>query len=308
MRLSRVLLEQIEKITGSQANIADLVSGRYADICQDICVTCATDGNHGRSVAWGADRFGCRCVIYIHAGVSEMRKTAIESYNAMVVRTDSHYDDSVRQAAIDAETHHRLVVSDTSYPGYMEIPRLVMEGYSLLIDEAHQQLAGKRPDHVFLQGGCGGFAAATSARMIQLLGHNHPRFIMVEPDKAACLYESILAGKEIVVEGDLDTVMAGLACGEVSSLALQVLQTAIDDVMMISDNAAIECMKLLAQGVDGDPSLVAGESAVAGLAGLICSMNDPQIASHLGLNSNSQVVLIGTEGATDPELYQRLIG
>lgn len=307
--VSQILIKEIERATGEQATTDDLIAGRYVAITQTVTVSCATDGNHGRSVAWGAHKFGCQCVIFIHATVSEDRKQAIESFGATIVRTDSNYDDSVRQAAADAQKFDRVVVSDTSYPGYMEIPKYVMQGYTVIADEIINQLENKQlPTHVFLQGGVGGFAAAISARLCQIMGSKRPRIVICEPDQAACIYESIKAGEPISVAGNLDTIMAGLACGEVSLLAWEVLKPGIDDVLVVSDACAKKCMRLLATGADADAPIVAGESAVAGLAGMLCAIDDGDIAMKIGLDAHSRVLIIGTEGATDEDVYRQIVG
>lgn len=311
--VSRLLLRELgQRLGRDDLGIDDLLSGKYRETTQDITVTCATDGNHGRSVAWGAERFGCQCVIYIHATVSEGRKAAIESYGAQVVRTPGNYDDSVRQAAEDAARLGRFVVSDTSYPGYMEVPKDVMQGYGVMADEALQQLAqngdGDLPTHVFLQGGVGGLAAAVCAHFWEQLGARRPRFIVVEPDKAACLFESAKAGKPVAVHGELDTVMAGLACGEVSLLAWEILHPGVQAFLTVDDEAALDTVRLLADSPYGDAPLVAGESAVAGLAGALAALADPAARQALGLDANSRVLLFGSEGATDPVLYEQIVG
>ncbi|MFO1349839.1 MAG: diaminopropionate ammonia-lyase [Gammaproteobacteria bacterium] len=306
--VARILIAEIERRSGQHASVADLLAGRYRDLTRTVTVTCATDGNHGRSVAWGARQFGCQCVIYIHATVSKGRQQAIEAYGAEVVRTAGNYDDAVRAADRDAERLGRIVVSDTSYPGYMDIPRTVMQGYTVLADEAIEQLAAEGgPTHVFLQGGVGGFAAAVIARYWERLGARRPRCIVVEPDQAACIFASVRAGKPVAITGALDTMMAGLACGEVSLLAWEILDQGMDDALMIPDAAAIACMRLLADG-GGDPPVVAGESAVAGLAGALGALQREDLRAALELERSSRVLVIGTEGATDPELYRQLVG
>lgn len=312
--VARVLIEHIERKTGETGvTTEDLLAGKYRDLTSEITVTCATDGNHGRSVAWGARQFGCRCVIYIHATVSAGREQAIAGYGASVVRTEGNYDDSVRRAGIDAERHGRIVVSDTSYPGYMEIPRHVMEGYVLMAEEAIEQLEGvspspMRPTHVLIPGGVGGFAAAVGAAFWRRYGSRRPRLIVVEPEQAACIHASVAAGQPTPVEGDLETIMAGLACGEVSLLAWEILAEGLDDVLVVPDNAAADCMRLLAVGVGGDSPLVAGESAVAGLAGLLVAQDYPDVWSALKLGPDSRVLLFGSEGATDPDVYRQIVG
>lgn len=274
-----------------------------------ITVTCATDGNHGRSVAWGARQFGCRCVIYLHATVSRAREEAIAAFGAEIRRVPGTYDDAVRQAARDAAENGWFVVSDTSYPGYTEVPRDVMQGYTVMVDEAVAQLPpGERPSHAFVQGGVGGLAAAVAAQLWEAYGAQRPRVVVVEPDRAACLFASAAQGRWTAVTGELDTLMAGLACGEPSLLAWEVLEEAADDFLTVPDAAAVEVMRLLAQGSGGDAPVVAGESAVAGLAGLLLARRDPALAAALRLGPDSRVLVIGSEGATDPELYAQLVG
>ncbi len=305
----RLLSAELARRGHADVSAADLLAGKYREQTADITVTCATDGNHGRSVAWGAQQFGCRCVIYIHATVSEGRRAAIARYGAEVVRVDGNYDDAVRQADKEAREHGRFVVSDTSYPGYTDVPRDVMQGYTVMVEEALQQLPeGEWPTHVFIQGGVGGLAAAVCAHLWLRCGEWRPRLVVVEPEHAACLLESARAGEPVVVHGDLDTIMAGLACGEVSLLAWEVLEEGTEDFLAIPDAAAASCMRLLADGVGGDAPLVAGESAVAGLAGLLLVQERPELAERLGLGPDSRVLLFGSEGDTDPQTYERLVG
>ncbi|MBT3068202.1 diaminopropionate ammonia-lyase [Rhodoferax sp. U11-2br] len=275
--------------------------------CADITVTCATDGNHGRSVAWGAQMLGCRCVIYIHATVSEGRKQAIARYGAQVVRTSGNYDQAVQQADHDAKAQGWFVISDTSYPGYMDVPRDVMQGYQLMVHEAASALP-QWPTHVLVQAGVGGFAAAVCAYFWERHPEQRPVFVVVEPERADCLLQSARAGEVVAVKGDLDTLMAGLACGEVSLLAWQVLASGANAFCTIPDAAAVETMRLLASPQPGDPAIVAGESAVAGLAALLLMAEDPSASANLGLTPDSRVLLFGSEGDTDPTLYQQLVG
>jgi diaminopropionate ammonia-lyase len=289
------------------ASTLDLTSRRYADITSRITVTCATDGNHGRSVAWGAHAFGCRCVIYIPETVSEGRCQAIAAYGAEVKRVPGTYDDGVRRVAADAALQGWTVVSDTSYEGYTDVPRDVMQGYSLMVDEALEQ-ALAAPSHVFVQGGVGGLAAGVCSYLWERYGADRPCFVIVEPEKADCFYRSAVAGRPTPAEGPLDTIMAGLACGEVSLLAWQVLDTGADAFMTIGDAAAADCMRLLADGRFGDDPVVAGESAVAGLAGCILASADADARARLDLRPDSRALVFGTEGATDPEVYRAIVG
>ena len=307
--VAKLLLREVEARSGNTGlSTEDLLHGHYRQISQQITVTCATDGNHGRSVAWGAQQFGCRCVIYIHATVSEGRKQAIERYGAEVIRVPGNYDDSVRIAAQEAAQRGRFVVSDTSYEGYTDVPKDVMQGYTVMVDEAIHQLAGQLPTHIFIQGGVGGLAAAVCAPFWQRYGAQRPRLIVVEPERADCIMQSIQAGQRVTLEGDIDTVMAGLACGEVSLLAWDILHEGINDVLSVPDQAALDCMRLLAEGCVTDPPLVAGESAVAGLAGLLGIAADPKLRQDFTLDANSRILLFGSEGDTDPELYLSIVG
>jgi len=176
-----------------------------------------------------------------------------------------------------------------------------------MVEEALGQSPAK-PTHVFVQGGVGGLAAAVCSHLWQRYGAQRPKYIVVEPDKADCLYRSAVAGKPTVVHGALDTIMAGLACGEVSLLAWKILEPGTDAFMTITDEAAAEAMRILADARFGDEPVVAGESAVAGLAGLVLAASDAASRASLALGPDSVVLLFGTEGATDPEVYQRIVG
>ena len=285
----------------------DLASGGCSDLAPRVTVTCATDGNHGRSVAWGARTFGCACVIYMPDVVSAGRSRAVEAYGAQVRRLLGTFDDAVRKAASDAAAQGWHVVSDTSADGSFEAPRDVMQGYCLIADEALSQCAGI-PSHVFVQGGVGGLAAATCAYLWERCGAQRPRLIVVEPHAADCILRSVRAGRPTPAEGALDSIMGGLSCGEVSPLAWQILDAGADACASIDDAAAADCMRLLADGRCGDAPIVAGESGVAGLAALLLACADPKARAELGLDGDSRVLVIGTEGATDPETWRAIVG
>jgi diaminopropionate ammonia-lyase len=306
----RLLAREVRRLTYAESiTTDDLLNAGFQEFTRDITVTCATDGNHGRSVAWGAQLFGCRCIIYIHATVSPGREQAIAQYGAEVVRVEGNYDDAVREADVDAGWHGRALISDTSYEGYTDTPKDVMQGYTVMVDEAIQQLpGGQLPTHIFIQGGVGGLAAAVCSLFWERYGERRPRFIVVEPRRADCIFQSIKHGRRRPASGDLNTIMAGLACGEVSLLAWEILRQGVDDVIIIDDNAAEDVMRLLAGGCGDDPPVVAGESAVAGLAGLIGAAQQAELRRQLDLNEDSRVLLFGTEGATDPVVYRRIVG
>lgn len=307
----RLLAREAERTGAGPVTAASLAAGKHPDLTSRVSVCCATDGNHGRSVAWGAQTFGCACTIFIHATVSEQREAAIAAYGANVVRHPGNYDEAVHRAAQEADNNGWVVVSDTSYEGYTDIPRDVMHGYTVMADEAlraHVANLGGPPTHIFVQGGVGGAAAAVLARFWWEYGAKRPRFGVVEPQRAACLYESARAGKRVALTGDIETVMAGLSCGETSLLAWPILHEGAEFFMTIPDDAALEGMRILADGVDGDPPMVAGESATAGLAGVLAAMADGRAARAMELGPDSRVLLFGTEGDTDPDLYQQIVG
>ena len=284
------------------AAAADLEAGTHEAATRAITVTCATDGNHGRSVAWGAQRFRCRCVIYVHEGVSQGRRDAIAKYGAEIRVVPGTYDHAVRACTREAERENWFVVSDTSWEGYTEVPRDVMQGYRLMAEEAADRLPAP-PTHAFVPGGVGGVAAAVSVQLRARFGAG-VKLVVAEPDKAACLLASAEAGEPVAVGGEMDTLMAGLACGEPSLLAWQELERAAFAFMAVPDESAVDAMRLLAERT---PRIVAGESAVAGLAALLLAARDPFSRGMLRLDAESRVLLFGTEGATDPETYNRLV-
>lgn len=310
----RYLAGEVTKRTGmALPAAADLIAGQHRNVVRQIAVATATDGNHGRSVAWGAGLFGARAVIYIHATVSEGRRAAIAAYGAEVVRIAGNYDDSVHQVAADAKRAGWCVISDTSYPGYRDIPCDVMQGYTVMTEEVMTQLPnGVRPTHAFIQGGVGGLAAAVLAPLWESWGaretHGRPRFVAVEPDRADCLYVSAVAGQPTKSAGDLETLMAGLAAGEVSLAAWDILARGCDDFLVIPDAAAVQAMRLLAQGIGGDRPVVGGEAGVGGLAGLLAAAADPAMRTTLGLDADASVLVIGSEGDTDTALYEKIVG
>ena len=276
---------------------------------ETVTVATATDGNHGLSVVWGAKNHGYRAVIYIHAEVSEGRELALQRLGAEVRRIDGNYDDSVRICYTDAAANDWHVVSDTTFAGRGEdVARIVMTGYSVMAAELVDQFSQHLPTHVFVQGGVGGLAATVCAYFQKTLGKDAPRFIVVEPELAACLYASARNREPTAVRIEEETAMAGLSCGEVSSIAWPILAAFADDFLTIPESYVAPAMTLLARGCDADVSIIAGESAVAGLAGLIGSCLHTELREHLRLNEYSSVLVLGTEGATDPDLYASLTG
>ena len=266
-----------------------------------LTVTCATAGNHGRAVAWGAQQFGCSCVIFVPPVVSTARVAAIEAFGAEVRVVKGNYDDAVRCAADEARRNGWVVVSDTSYDGCVGTAREVMHGYTVLASEALEQYPCVSPlSHVFLQAGVGGLAAAVAGYLWERLGADRPQIVVVEPENADCLLRTCLAGIPQRLSGPLDTVMTGLACGEPSILAWQLLRKAADAFISIDDPSAIDCKHMLANGGWGDEPIVGGASGVAGLAGFIAAAGDPETRRNCGLTEQSSILVVGTEDDIDP--------
>ena len=290
----RWIQDEVERVTGARGVTAlDVLGGAHREIAAGITVTCATDGNHGRAVAWGARMFGCRAVVYLPAAASREREEAIAAYGAEIVRTNGSYDEAVRQAQVDAQHNARFVVSDTSYEAYVNIPRDIMQGYTVMVREILDQLPdGDRLTHVFLQGGVGGFAAAVVGHLWEGLGAARPKTIVVEPERADCLFQSAAAGKPTSITDVHGTALDALACGEVSRLAWFLLEHAADAFMTIPDDAALRAVELLRAH---DPPISAGPSGAAGLAGMSCAAENESIRTALGLDGSSRVLVIGTE-------------
>ncbi|WP_185020822.1 diaminopropionate ammonia-lyase [Histidinibacterium lentulum] len=303
----RVLQERL-RAEGHEATATDLIGGAHRDFVSRQTVACATDGNHGRSVAWGAQLFGCRCFIYLHQNVSADREAAIAAFGATIVRTPGDYDASVRQCGRDAESNGWALVADTNSGGGPDtIPLLVMQGYTLMVREMLDQLDAPAT-HVFIPAGVGGLAAAVSGHWAVVEGDRRPRMIAVEPHAADCVYRAIDTGTPAPLGGDVNSFMACLSAGEVSPVAWPVLQHALDDVVTIPDDRAIDTMRALASGRWGDPPLVSGESGCAALAALLAARDVPAAWQALGLGPDSRVVVIGSEGATAPDIYERIVG
>ncbi len=305
----RVIEGEIRRLSGRDVTSTGLFSGKYQDIVDGVTVCAATDGNHGRAVAWGSRMFGCRCVIYLNEAVTDGREKAISAYGAEVRRVPGSFDDAVRAASKTAAAEGWHVVPDTAAGGNIEASGNVTQGYALLADEVVSQLADDAPpSHLFIQAGVGGLAAAVCGQFWQAYGKQRPITVTVEPHNAACWFESFKAGEPIVVSGDLDSLMAGLACGEISPLSWPVLKSGAHAAMTISDEAAADTMRLLSTGEDGDQPIVGGESGVAGLAAFLLASQDAEARSLLGLDETSRVVVIGSEGDTDPETYRDIVG
>lgn len=302
----RVLQREVSRQMGWKVSLSEIRAGRFARECAEITLVSATDGNHGRSLAWGCKRFGAPCRIYIHAEVSEGRAEAMRALGAEVIRITGDYDASVALAKQEAEENGWFVVSDTSWPGYSAPPLDVMSGYGVMTREICNDLATP-PSHVFLQGGVGGLAAGVAAGLRQRWGEKAPRVVIVEPDRAACLFESARRGEATTVAIEEETIMAGLSCGEPSELAWEILAEEASDFLTLPDATIAPTVRLLARPLGNDPVIEAGESAVAGLSALIAARQNEALSKALGLDESSRVLLIGSEGVTDRAIFDAIM-
>jgi diaminopropionate ammonia-lyase len=267
-------------------------------------LVCASEGNHGRAVARAARDSGCAARVYVADSVTPARVRAIESEGARVIRVAGTYDEAVRLMASDASARGWTIVSDTSWAGYEEVPRLIMLGYTRLLDEAESEWgASGRPDVLFVQGGVGGLLAATACWAERRFGSDRPAIVAVEPATAACLQTSARHGRPTKLDGPFDTIMGGLRCGEVSPLAFSSVASIVDGYVAIEDTWAREAIRTLARPRRDDPVIEAGPSGAAALGGLLATLRSDEadeLRRHLGLGPASRVLAFVTEGVTDP--------
>jgi diaminopropionate ammonia-lyase len=289
-------------------SLAQLRTG-HGEALSRTTVTCASTGNHGRSLAWGARLLGCRCVIFVPAAMSPARAQAMVSFGADVVRVEGGYDEASHVARATAAAEGWQVISDKSEgPATEQMGRDMMQGCTVLAGEVLEQLPGDSiPTHVFVPAGVGGLAGAVTAHLWEALGERRPTMVIVESEKADCLLQSARAGHPVTLEGPLDTMMLGLACREPSPLAWSILRPGAHFFLAISDQVSAETMRRLAMEGD-DPPIAVGESGAASMAGLVCVASDEEARGRLGLDADSRVVVIATEGATDPIIYERIVG
>jgi diaminopropionate ammonia-lyase len=308
--VSQIVARHVMRSTGSSdVTSRDLLEGHHGTMAAEITVTCSTDGNHGRGVSWAARQFGCHAIVYMASIVSPFRERAMTSLGAEVIRSTGNHEDATAECRAAAKKNGWYVVSETENATEPAIAADTLAGYSMLLGEASSQLPdGAVPTHLFVQAGVGGLAAASALYAADCWPDQRPILVVVEAENADCILRSLDKGQPVVVTGDLDTIMAGLAAGEVSSYAWSILKTGADFAMSIPDEAAIATMKLLADAPFDDPPVVGGESGVAGLAAALLAASDSSARQSLGITESSRIMTIGTEGATDPEVYQQLVG
>ena len=273
---------------------------------KDITVSTATAGNHGRSVAWGAKRLGLKCKIFISEYVSDARGKAMQELGADVIKVKGNYEKSLSECIKQSEENNWQIVQDVAWENYMLVPTLTMAGYSVMMKEIIDQINGDEITHIFLQAGVGGMAGAMVAGIARYL-KNIPKIIVVEPDSAACVMESIKIGKIEKVNIIRESLMGGMSCGEPSLVPWKILKKSVNYCLSLPDDDLGKAMKLFANASFSNEKIVAGENSAPSAISLIASCSDPNIKKKLNLNSKSNVLLIGCEGDTDQEMYQKLI-
>ena len=272
----------------------------------------ATDGNHGRGVAWAANQLGQKAVVRMPKGSSHIRRDNIAREGALVTIEELNYDDCVRLAAAEAaEAENGVVVQDTAWEGYEEIPTWIMQGYGTMADEAAEQL-GCRPTHVFIQAGGGRLAGAVGGYFANRYPDNPPTFVVVEASAADCLYRSAAAGdgEPRIVTGDLSTIMAGLACGEPNIVSWDILRNHTAAFVSCPDWVSARGMRMLGAPVQGDERVISGESGAVGMGLLSALMESDELQElreYLRLGAESHVLLFSTEGDTDPDQYKKIV-
>ena len=288
-----------------------LTSREIHDKTGTLTFVTATDGNHGRGVAWTASRLGHQSVVYMPKGSAQERLENIRRAGAKAQITDLNYDDAVRLANQKAEENGWIMVQDTAWEGYEDIPRWIMEGYLTLSLEAWEQLNGITPTHLFLQAGVGAFAGS-AAGFFSCVPETKPVIAIVEPDKADCLYRTARAndGKLHPVTGDMDSMMAGLCCGEPCTIGWEVLRRRADYFVSMSDDVAALGMRILGNPLGSDPKIISGESGAASMGFVTALLTDKKLENlknAMGINEHSHILCVSTEGATDRENYQKIL-
>ena len=274
----------------------------------------ATDGNHGRGVAWAANKLGQKCVVRMQKGTTKTRLDNIARENATVTIEDLNYDECVRLAAKEAEaTEHGIMVQDTAWEGYEEIPTWIMQGYGTLATEADKQLEedGSRPTHIFIQAGVGSLAGAVIGYFANRFKENPPKMVVVEANAADCLYRSAMQedGSRVDVTGDMLTIMAGLACGEANTVSWDILRNHADAFVSCPDWVSANGTRIYGSPLRGDKQVISGESGSVTLGLVHAIMTRPEykdLKEALELDENSEVLLVSSEGDTDPDRYHEI--
>ena len=273
---------------------------------KEIVVATATAGNHGRSVAWGAKRLGLKCKIFISEFVSDARGKAMEALGAEVIKVKGNYENSLIECIKQSTENNWQIVQDVAWKDYMLVPKYTMAGYSVMMKEITEQINNEKISHIILQAGVGGMAGAMVAGIARYLD-NIPTIIIVEPDSAACVMESIKTGKIEKIDIKRESLMGGMSCGEVSLVPWEILKNSVKHCISLPDDDIAKTMKLLGNASFSEESIIAGENAAPGVISLIASYEDETIKNKIELNEKSNVLIFGCEGDTDQEMYQKLV-
>ena len=269
-------------------------------------ISTATAGNHGRSVAWGSQKNGLKCKIFISEFVSESRAEVMRNFGADVIRVKGNYEDSLNECIKQSNQNNWQIVQDVAWEDYKLVPKLTMAGYSVMMKEISEQIKNEKISHVILQAGVGGMAAAMVAGIARYLNYI-PQIIIVEPDSAACVLASIKTGKIEKISIDKESIMGGMSCGEVSLVPWEILKNSVHFCVTVSDDYVSKTVKSLANREFSDEKIVGGECSTPGVTSLIGLSNDYEIRKKINLNEESNVLLFGCEGDADEELYQKLL-
>ena len=273
---------------------------------KETTVSTATAGNHGRSVAWGSKRLGLKCKIFISEYVSEFRAKVMRDFGAEVIRVKGNYDNSLKECIKQSKQNNWQIVQDVAWQDYKLVPRLTMAGYSVVMKEISEQINNKKISHVILQAGVGGMAAAMVAGIARYLNHV-PQIIVVEPESAACVLESIKAGEIKKISIKKESLMGGMSCDEVSMVPWEILKNSVNYCVTVSDNYIAKTVKSLSNCEFSKEKIIGGECSTPGIISLAGLCNDAEIKKKINLNDQSNVLLFGCEGDADEELYQKLL-
>ena len=273
---------------------------------KEIVVATATAGNHGRSVAWGAKRLGLKCKIFISEFVSDERGQAMANLGADVIKVKGNYEKSLIECIKQSTKNNWQIIQDVSWKDYVLVPKYTMAGYSVMMKEINDQIQNENITHIILQAGVGGMAGAMVAGIARYLD-NVPAIIIVEPDSAACVLESIRTGNIEKIDIKRESLMGGMSCGEVSLVPWEILKNSVKYCISLPDDDIAKTMRLLGTGSFSDEKIIAGENSAPGVISLIASCEDEKIKDKLQLNKSSNVLLIGCEGDTDQKMYKKLV-
>ena len=289
------------KALGGAYAVEKITKGR-----KDITVSTATAGNHGKSVAWGAKKLGLKCKIFISENVSETRAEEMRNFNAEVIRVKGNYENSLNVCKEESKKNKWEIIQDVAWPDYELVPKLTMAGYSTMIKEISVQ-TNEYITHIFLQAGVGGMAAGVVAGVANYF-KKVPKIIIVEPENANCVMQSIENNTPTSVEIMKESIMGGMSCGEVSLVPWKILKNSVNNCISVSDKFVSQTVAMLADKVLSDVSIEGGECSTPGITSLISCCNNEKTKSALEINENSNILLIGCEGSADIDLYQKLLG